>query len=222
MTIGEIQTAKGLGRKGSGRYIWSACLGCGRRKWVELVKGKPKSLRCRQCVNKTEESRRNKSKLLTGRTWTWKRAKKRVKQVCLNCGQEFETTPSRVRQGRGKFCSRRCSIIYYHKQGIYHKTPNSFEKSIIKLLQANNLPFKYVGDGEVWFGNRNPDFVNVNGKKQIIECLGIYWHPIFDGAQRIEHYKQYGFSTLIIWEDEPKDKVKLLNKIKTFTQRRLK
>ena len=76
------------------------------------------------------------------------------------------------------------------------------------------MPFKFVGGGEVWLGNRNPDFINTNGKKQVIELFGTYWHPVFDVANRIEHYKQYGFACLIIWEDELADLSKLTKKIK--------
>lgn len=152
------------------------------------------------------------------KAWTWGSGK--VKRFCLNCGQEFEIYRSQIKYGGGKFCSYSCRIIYHLKHGTYNQSPNKPEKTLIKLMQDNNLPFRYVGNGEVWLGNKNPDFINVNGKKQVIEYFGTYWHPIFDGTKRTEHYKQYGFSTLIIWDSELEDKPKLLNKIKTFTRRR--
>ena len=58
---------------------------------------------------------------------------------------------------------------------------------------------------------------NLSGLGQEVgELLGTYWHPIFDGANRIEHYKQYGFNCLIIWGDELKDMGKVLLKVKKF------
>lgn len=53
--IGEIRTGKQLGRRkgnGSGRYMWHACLDCGKARWVLLRHGKPDSMRCRPCSNR--------------------------------------------------------------------------------------------------------------------------------------------------------------------------
>jgi len=111
-------------------------------------------------------------------------------------------------------------MINQRKRGIFSRTPNKVEGKLISLLKENNLPFKYVGDGEVWLGNRNPDFINANGKKQVIELLGTYWHPLFDGANRIEHYKQYGFDCLAVWEDELKDEGRVLKKVERFVNAR--
>uniref|UniRef100_A0A6M3KKP2 DUF559 domain-containing protein n=1 Tax=viral metagenome TaxID=1070528 RepID=A0A6M3KKP2_9ZZZZ len=97
-------------------------------------------------------------------------------------------------------------------------SPNKPEIALIDLLAENNLPFKYVGNGEVWLGNRNPDFINTNGKKQVIELFGIYWHPVFDVAKKQEHYRQYGFQSLVIWEDELEKPEKVLAKIRHFVR----
>ena len=50
-SIGEIRTAKDLEYKGypETRYIWYACIDCGKERWVRLLKNKPTSLRCRSC-----------------------------------------------------------------------------------------------------------------------------------------------------------------------------
>lgn len=100
-----------------------------------------------------------------------------------------------------------------------NKKPNKPEQHLITLIEANHLPFKYVGDGEFILGSRCPDFLNTNGKKQLIELFGTYWHPIFDVAERTEHFRNYGFSLLTIWEDELADEAKVLKKIKSFTRR---
>lgn len=141
-----------------------------------------------------------------------------IRRTCLECGKGFYTAPSRIKHGRGKFCSQSCHMIYLRKQGYFAKSPNKPEQVLISLFTERRLPFKYTGNGDVWFGNRNPDFINTNGKKQVIELLGTYWHPLFDGANRTQHYKQYGFNTLIIWEDELKDMSKVLLKVKKFTR----
>jgi G:T-mismatch repair DNA endonuclease (very short patch repair protein) len=103
-----------------------------------------------------------------------------------------------------------------------HKRPTKPESQLSKLLTTNNLPYRYVGNGEVILGGKNPDFINVNGQKKLIEVFGTYWHDPFDIAERTEHFRQYGFNTLIIWEDELKEPEKVVAKIKSFNQRRNK
>jgi len=84
--------------------------------------------------------------------------------------------------------------------------------------------YKYVGDGQIFIGYKNPDFVNVNGQKKIIELFGDYWHgeertnrtKKQEETQRINHFKRYGFRTLIVWECELKDISKLRKKLLQF------
>jgi len=100
---------------------------------------------------------------------------------------------------------------------VFNK-PTELEKKLITLIKENSLPFRYVGNGEIWIGGKCPDFFNTNGSKQLIELFGIYWHPVFDTAKRIEHFRKYGFNTLVIWEDELDNKVKLIRKIRKFAK----
>lgn len=71
--------------------------------------------------------------------------------------------------------------------------------------------WKYVGDGGVWIGNRCPDFINVNGRKAVVEVFGTYWHgerarTPDDEADRKSHYRKYGFDCIVIWENECYDR----------------
>lgn len=100
--------------------------------------------------------------------------------------------------------------------------PNSLEKTLNQILnEVMPRAWKYVGDGQVIIGGKCPDFININGKKQVIELFGEYWHPVFDVSKRIEHFRQYGFDTLIIWGEELKDELRLKTKIVKFCRRRL-
>jgi len=92
--------------------------------------------------------------------------------------------------------------MHTHGMFNYRRKPNLIEELLTGLINWAELPFKYVGDGEVWLGNRNPDFININGRKQVIELFGDYWHPETDVLDRTSHYNVYGFSTLVIWEHE--------------------
>ncbi len=101
--------------------------------------------------------------------------------------------------------------------------PTKPEKILIDLINHNNLPYKYVGDGEVIIGRKNPDFINCNGKKKVIELFswhhssenkGLRWQSTEFGTKAI--YSQYGFKTLIIWQSELENINKILIKIKKF------
>ena len=95
--------------------------------------------------------------------------------------------------------------------------PNKPETALLNLLnQLFPQEYKYVGDFQFFLGGKNPDFMNVDGRKSLIELYGTYWHRNDDPQDRIDHFKQYGFSTLIVWENELKDQEALVNKLQKF------
>lgn len=97
--------------------------------------------------------------------------------------------------------------------------PNKPEKLMISLIEENKLPFNYVGNGQIWVGGFNPDFLSKN-PKHIIEVFGDYWHNLPKvkkrDKRRFRSYKEYGYKTLVIWEHELSNQNKVLNKIKGF------
>jgi len=98
--------------------------------------------------------------------------------------------------------------------------PNKSEKIIINLIKENNLPFRYVGDFSYWIENFNPDFIDTNESKRIIEFNGTHWHKMEEHIERdkrkLKTYKRLGYETLVIWSPELKNKEEILNKIKNF------
>jgi len=102
--------------------------------------------------------------------------------------------------------------------------PNKPETIILNILDASYpSQWKYTGDGQVIIGGLNPDFININGKKLIIECFGDYWHtqklkPYRVNEGRVKVYAEYGYKTLIIWERETKDIDALKHKIRSFVR----
>lgn len=49
-TIGEFKRGWEIGKKGHGTYIWSACVSCGKERWVSLKRKTDKpSPRCSRC-----------------------------------------------------------------------------------------------------------------------------------------------------------------------------
>ena len=88
-----------------------------------------------------------------------------------------------------------------HQMESWHTRPTQPELYVQKTLDKH-FPgeWEYTGDGRVWLDGRNPDFMNVNGKKQVIEVFGMFWHEESEEAERIVHYKKLGFDCLVIWE----------------------
>ncbi len=107
--------------------------------------------------------------------------------------------------------------------------PNKKETQLIKFLQ-HIIPneYKFTGDYSFWIDGKNPDFLNINGQKKLIELFGEYWHytkPKKENLNltkkevediRVNHFKDWGFNTLIIWEDELKNEETLKQKILDF------
>lgn len=50
--IGEIRRANEIGFKGHNKWIWSACIDCGKKRWLQMKGGIPESPRCQSCANK--------------------------------------------------------------------------------------------------------------------------------------------------------------------------
>jgi hypothetical protein len=102
------------------------------------------------------------------------------------------------------------------------RRPNNKEKCLDSILQKN-FPneWKYVGRGDFFLGGKNPDFMNVNGKKLLIEMYGDYFHRGETGEDRIAHFRQFGFDTIVIWEHELRDENRVVNRIENFIEGRV-
>lgn len=105
------------------------------------------------------------------------------------------------------------------KRMLGFSKPNYKELSLLDIL--NNIypnEWKYVGDGSFIINGKNPDFINCNGKKLIIELFGEHWHKPEDENIRINIFKEYGYNTLIIWAKELKYIEKLKEKLNLFNK----
>lgn len=103
------------------------------------------------------------------------------------------------------------------------RKPNKPENIVLNILN-NHFPneWLYTGDGTFIINGLNPDFINVNGEKLIIEVFGDYWHTKkirrYNETEkgRKEAYQKYGYDTLVVWESETKNLGLLLDKITNF------
>lgn len=97
------------------------------------------------------------------------------------------------------------------------RCPTRPELDLFAILNSNRYPYVYTGDGGLWIGGKNPDFIWPE-RNLIIEHFGTYWHDKSEEKPRIEHFASYGFHALIVWETELDDTKQLLIKLKEFHQ----
>lgn len=162
---------------------------------------------------------------------------------CEYCGTQFWVVPAT--QETHRYCSLSCKA---KAEGVFKRLNNDPEFQQKRLQAAIKRPnrqeqkletlldkwfpgeWEFVGDGEVILGALNPDFINCNGKKQILEFFGCWWHGCHEhhpekkvnwqnteiGRRAI--YSRYGFQTLIIWEHELADERAVIDKVSQFME----
>lgn len=199
--------------KKRGIYIWHICGRCNVGRWVSLnnYKNSKTDGFCRGCFMWHEKTRKKRSDANL----------KRYKDV-----EERRKTGEyshRVWERKAKNGEKDAYVRNILKGNSMK--PTKPENEVIMILSdLYQNEWKYVGDGEVILGGKNPDIINVNGYKAIIEVNGTYWHskkhrkecPFLHELQRIDHFKKFGYFTLVIWEHELKNKEQVINKIRDF------
>lgn len=87
---------------------------------------------------------------------------------------------------------------------ITHETINIPENSLRAYLDKN-FPGEWVyngqGQADIILGGKIPDFVDLKTKR-VIEILGTYWHNIKEVELKINHYKTYGWTCIVLWDYE--------------------
>lgn len=93
--------------------------------------------------------------------------------------------------------------------------PTQPEQKLIEIVDRYFPEFKYNGnfDEGIILNHLIPDFVNVNGKKELIEVFGDYFHSSSGSKNkwhrselgRVMAYNSIGWKCLIIWEHELKE-----------------
>ena len=93
---------------------------------------------------------------------------------------------------------------------------------MLDSIIQKNFPneFRFVGDGSILIEGFNPDFIDCNGRKLIIEMNGTHWHNIPEmiekDKRKMDAYSRYGYRTLIIWENELNNYESIKCKIREF------
>jgi len=100
--------------------------------------------------------------------------------------------------------------------------PNKGELALYSILDSL-YPDQFIYNGDfsqrILLNGMVPDFVNINGRKQVIEYFGAYWHNNpNEEVDKIQAYGKIGWHCLIIWDYEMKNKLALLAKISEFVE----
>ena len=190
--------------------IWFACSMCGKERWIRVKRGGiPSHVICNGCVT---DEKRNKLRLANlGR----KDSPERVEANRLtHIGQIVsEEKRERARQLWQNPKWRKWAIMQQRR----FVCPNKPETTLAQLLEyLYPKEWKFVGDGSLIINGYNPDFANINGKKQLIEMWGDYWHKGQNPEKRIAIFNKFGYRTLVIWERELKDEALLIQRIQEF------
>jgi len=97
------------------------------------------------------------------------------------------------------------------KKSLRRRIPTSLEMKFIDIINKNKLPYKFVGDGSFILAGKNPDFINVNGKKIAIEVYAEYFKTLKNGSivkwmeNRKQLFKEYGWELLFFNEKQVND-----------------
>ena len=109
---------------------------------------------------------------------------------------------------------------------VRYRKPNERELQLLSVLDKH-FPgeWKYVGDNQFWLGKYNPDFMNVNSKKLLIEVFGYHWHdPAFfpnrpSEEELIAYYKKYGFDCLVFWEYDVYNEEEVVARVRELNEK---
>lgn len=87
-------------------------------------------------------------------------------------------------------------------RGFMTQSQPTLPEQVVDEYLQEHFPgeWAYNGTGSTVIGSKRPDFINVNGKKEVIEVFGMFWHFPEEEEQKIEHYAKHGFKCRVIWE----------------------
>jgi very-short-patch-repair endonuclease len=159
-------------------------------------KGKPLSLSHREGLAKkmgSQEVRKKLSKAHKGKKWS-KLQRKKIMEAFSK--EEFR----RKNSIRGKAHWQNPEFVkkQMRARGV---RPNRLEVDFLSFCRCRGwVDVKYVGDGELVIGGKCPDFCD--GKNNLIELFGDYWHRGQNTKDRIRHFSKFGYRCLVIWEKE--------------------
>jgi len=127
------------------------------------------------------------------------------------CPQHVCDAVSRTHKGKKQSLEHKIKRMRkaYEKMKM---SPNKLEQRVIDIVNKNNIPFKFVGDGSLIIHGLCPDFVSTDKPKKLLEIFGDYFHSeacktvvyhrTEEGRKKV--FSDLGYEVLIIWEKDMK------------------
>jgi len=106
----------------------------------------------------------------------------------------------------------------YASKILHRRSPSYPEKVFIDLCYQYQLPLRYVGNGALIIGNKNPDFVCITNDHKLIEIWGDHWHKGQNPQDRIDFFKIRGYQCLVILVSEFKCVDNVISKVRDFCE----
>lgn len=94
-----------------------------------------------------------------------------------------------------------------------NKMEHKMEELLNKYFPSQ---WAFVGDGQFIIDGICPDFININGEKQVIELYGNYWHRGEDPQIRKDRLKRFGYACLVIWEKQLSNEQEFVSLVKSL------
>lgn len=97
------------------------------------------------------------------------------------------------------------------KKCLQRRPMSSLEIKFNNILIKNNLPFRFVGNGNFFIGTKNPDFINEE-KRIVIEVYYRKHKEVFRNGlnewirNRKEYFEEYGYNTIFFDEINTNEK----------------
>lgn len=133
------------------------------------------------------------------------------RKLSLSCKKHWERLTIKQKTAKVRKSRKRLILL-----------PNKPELKLQKILNTY-FPNEFAINikGKVSIAGKFPDFVSRENQKILIEMFGNYWHgKAITGLtrqdaerQRKKVFSKYGFTTVIVWEDELKNINKVVEKV---------
>ena len=151
----------------------------------------------------------------------WKRLSKREKEEWLRKSFHNPEMEEKRVQGIKRYLAslseeemaKRLRKSFLSKKAIKKSgEPLTTPETFLALYLEGRAPkqWAYNGSGEKtsylntlgYSGLKRPDFVNMSGRKIVIEVFGTYWHSEDEVEEKIRYYRKFGFDCIVLWDYE--------------------
>jgi len=180
-----------------------------KKKISESKRGHPVSEETRKKLSEKHKGKRLSpehrvaiSKALKGRP-KGRETREKIRQAAI---KQFKDP--KQRELRSKLLRERLKDIAFKEEFLkraykaLERKPTKLERRFIEIIERYELPIRYVGNGKLWIGGKNPDFIH---KKinLVYEVAEPYHKRKYGGLKnylrlRREHFGKYGYEVVLV------------------------